>query len=304
MSPSEVLLETRIAESTVTVVRYAPFQRIHPHAHGEEGLTVVLQGTFLEEAHRGTMLAQAGSVATRPYGLPHTNRFGPEGAVILAVIPDRDRFEERISDWAWSDIPAAFRAGLRLVGRDEDALPELLAAVGSQKRLDRITAARVRRRLDDPEQRASVTDLARSMDIHPVHLARQFRQAYGVSVREYRTIQLVKRATTAILATKTPLSRIAHDCGFADHSHMCRAFRHVAGWSPSRLRPGIAGAVGSLHAMPTKTPFRPAPGRPPLLGPPDLRADFRPTPAASKDSCIQERTSIDATASKSKRTHT
>ena len=236
MSPSEVLFETRLTDSTVTVVRYAPFQEIRPHAHGEEGLTVVLHGAFLEEAQRGTMLAFAGSVATRPYGLRHTNRFGPEGSVILAVIPDRDRFGQPMKEWTWSEIPAAFRAGLRLVGRDEDALPELLASLGHCGRTDRIAMRRVRRLLDDPERRASVSALARTMDVHPVHLARQFRQAYGVSVREYRTLLMVKRATTAILATKTSLSRIAHDCGFADHSHMCRAFRHVAGWSPSRLR--------------------------------------------------------------------
>jgi AraC family transcriptional regulator len=238
MSPSEVLFETCVADSTVTVVRYAPFQEIRPHAHGEEGLTVVLHGAFLEEAQRGTMLACAGSVATRPYGLRHTNRFGPEGAVILAVIPDRDRFGrgEPFREWTWLEIPAAFRAGLRLVGQDEDALPELLAALGPRERTDKVALRRVRHLLEDPERRASVSALARTMDVHPVHLARQFRQAYGVSPREYRTIQLVKRATTAILATKTPLSRIAHDCGFADHSHMCRAFRHVAGWSPSRLR--------------------------------------------------------------------
>jgi AraC family transcriptional regulator len=236
MSPTEVLLETRVSNSTVTVVRYAPFQEIRMHAHGEEGLTIVLQGTFLEEAQRGTMLAHAGSIATRPYGLPHTNRFGSDGAVILAVIPDRDRFGEPIGAWTFSEIPAAFRAGLRLVGHDEDALPELLAAIGPGERRDRVTALRVRRLLDDPEQRPSVCTLARAMNVHPVHLARQFRQAYGMSPREYRTLQMVKRAATAILGTRTSLSRIAHDSGFADHSHMCRAFRRLAGWSPSRLR--------------------------------------------------------------------
>ena len=236
MSPSEVLLATRVAGHTVTVVRYAPFQELKMHAHGEEGLTIVLQGTFLEETERGTMLAPAGSVATRPYGLRHTNRLGPEGAVIIGVIPDGDRFSEPVRDWSWAELPVAFRAGLRLVGQDADALPELLATLGPPTRQDRALVSRTRRALDDPEQCASVSALARTMDIHPVHLARLFRQALGVSMREYRTIRLVKRAAQAIVATKAPLSRIAHECGFSDHSHMCRAFRHVAGWNPSRLR--------------------------------------------------------------------
>jgi AraC family transcriptional regulator len=236
MSPSEVLLEARIAGNTVTVVRYAPFQQLKTHAHGEEGLTVVLHGTFLEESLRGTLVAEAGSIATRPYGMVHTNRFGAEGAVILAVIPDRDRFVEPINEWKPLDIPAAFRAGLRLVARDEDALPELLAAIDPDARTDRRAAVRARRLMDDPEEQLSVAALADHLRVHPVHLARQFRQTYGMSLREYRTIQLVKRAATLVVGTNIPLSRIAHECGFADHSHMCRAFRRVAGWSPSRLR--------------------------------------------------------------------
>jgi AraC-like DNA-binding protein len=236
MSPSEVLVETHVAGTTVTIVRYAPFRALETHAHSEEGLTVVLQGTFLEESPRGTLVAQAGSIATRPYGMRHTNRFGSDGAVILGVIPDRDRFVEPIREWTRSDIPAAFRAGLRLVAQDADALPELLAAITPGAHADRMAVVRARRLLDDPEQRLTVSALAHSMNVHPIHLARQFRQTYGVSPREYRTIQLVRRAATLVLGTKTSLSRIAHECGFADHSHMCRAFRRVAGWSPSRLR--------------------------------------------------------------------
>ena len=236
MSPSEVLLATHVAGHTITVVRYAPFQELRTHAHGEEGLTIVLQGTFLEETQRGTMFAPVGSVATRPYGLRHTNRFGPEGAVIIGVIPDGDRFAETIKDWTWADFPVAFRAGLRLVGQDVDALHELLAALGRPVRMDGMLVSRARRALDDPERCPSVSALAHTMDVHPVHLARLFRQAFGVSMREYRTIRLVRRAAQAIVSTKAPLSRIAHDSGFSDHSHMCRAFRHVAGWNPSRLR--------------------------------------------------------------------
>lgn len=236
MNASEVVLETHVSGSIVTIVRYAPFQKIVPHAHDEEGLTIVLRGTFLEETHRRTVAAEAGSVATRPQALRHTNRFGRDGAVILAVIPDGGRFDEPIREWGWADNPAAFRAALRLIARDEDALPDLLGALGPPPRPDRALVAHARRLLDDVEARLSVSALAKVMDVHPVHLARQFRQAYGLSPRDYRTLQMVKRATTAILGTTAPLTQIAHDCGFADHSHMCRSFRRVAGWSPSRLR--------------------------------------------------------------------
>ena len=236
MSPSDVLVETRVDGNTVTVVRYAPFQELETHAHGEEGLTIVLHGTFLEESVRGTLVAPTGSVATRPYGMTHTNRFGSAGVVILAVIPDRDRFFEPIREWSRADIPSAFRAGLRLIARDEDALSELFAAIGPSARPDRTVALRARRLLDDPEHCVTVSALARAMNIHPVYLAREFRRTFGMSLREYRTTQLVKRAATLVVGTKAPLSQIAHECGFADHSHMCRAFHRVAGLNPSRLR--------------------------------------------------------------------
>src|SRR4051812_47643946 len=178
MSPSAILLEMRVTDTTATVVRYAPFQEIVSHAHAEEGLTIVLHGTFLEESPGGTMLAGAGSVATRPYGLRHTNRFGRDGAVILGVIPDRERFQEPIREWAWSESPTAFRAALRLIGRDEDALTELLATLPPAGRVPRVGLARVRHILDDSDERLSVSSIAQSMAVHPVHLARQFRQAY------------------------------------------------------------------------------------------------------------------------------
>jgi AraC-like DNA-binding protein len=78
--------------------------------------------------------------------------------------------------------------------------------------------------------------LAAQAGVHPVYLARRFRGAFGVSLREYRQIAQVRRATRLILGTRRSLSEIAHHCGFADHSHMCRSFRIVARVNPAALR--------------------------------------------------------------------
>jgi AraC-like DNA-binding protein len=236
MSPAEVLFEGRSADSTVAIVRYAPFQELRSHAHDEDGISILLQGQVVEEAQHRSALASAGWVGTRPHGTRHVNRFGPRGAVLLAVVPDGRQFHEFLGQWTWSSEPSAYRAGLQIISRGEDAMFELLAAFVPSLRRERATLARIRELVDDPRERVPVTALARIVDWHPVHLARQFREMYGVTPRAYRTIQSVKRAAEAILSSNASLSRIAHDCGFADHSHMCRAFRRVAGFSPMMLR--------------------------------------------------------------------
>jgi AraC family transcriptional regulator len=117
-------------------------------------------------------------------------------------------------------------------------MAELLAELlpPRARRADSRIAAHARRLVEDPDRGASVSAIGRELSVHPVYLARAFRQTYGCSIRDYRTIRNVRRAADALLATRKPLSQIAHEVGFADHSHMCRAFRTVAGWHPSLLR--------------------------------------------------------------------
>lgn len=238
MSPASVLLENRMDGLTISLVRYAPHQRIPPHAHDQDGISVVLQGCAVEEAELRSTVAQAGWSAARPYGLRHSNRFGPEGAVVLAVVPDAKAFEGLPRRWRWCDSPVAYRAAMRLLRNDEDALTELMAELVEERscRREAYLAERARRLLEDCPARPSVLALARHFAVHPVYLARKFRQSFGVSIREYWTVRMVQRACEAVVSTTQPLSRIAHECGFADHSHMCRAFRVVTGANPARMR--------------------------------------------------------------------
>jgi AraC family transcriptional regulator len=98
----------------------------------------------------------------------------------------------------------------------------------------------LRERLDDVGDE-SVRDLAAAAGVHPVYLARQFRRHFGCSVTEYVQRRRLQRAARRLAETSAPLSHVAHAVGYADHAHMCRAFRDAAGATPSEYRTLAAG---------------------------------------------------------------
>jgi AraC family transcriptional regulator len=243
---STVLLERDAGTVRVRLVRYAPHHQMALHAHDEHGVSVVLDGALVEEAEHRAVTATARWTVVKPAATAHANRFGPAPTTLLALVSP-DGFEDvGHHAWRWLDGPATFRAGLRLLravkhgtrGDQDETLTEFVASLGepaySPGELPWLSA--VRRALDDRSRRESVATLAARAGVHPVYLARRFRGAFGVSLREFRQIAQVRRATQLILRTRRPLSEIAHHCGFADHSHMCRAFRAVAGVNPAALR--------------------------------------------------------------------
>jgi len=240
-----VLFASHALDCVVAVVRYPANGCIPAHAHVEDGVSVILDGSVVEETRRNTAAASAGWTGFRPSGEVHTNRFGPNGACLFAVIAERDLRDVLTRKWCWNDSPVAYRAGLRFLRHraapDDSCVDDLadLLGVFNDARYERPTSGRmrsVRKRLEDPEAHASVTSLARESGIHPVVLARQFRGAYGMSPREYRTFVMVRRALQLLVRTKAGIAEIAHDCGFADHSHLCRAFRVSLGVSPRAVR--------------------------------------------------------------------
>jgi AraC family transcriptional regulator len=81
----------------------------------------------------------------------------------------------------------------------------------------------------------SLGELAAAAGVHPGHLARAFRQAFGVTVCEYsRSLRLDWAAER--LDGDATLAQVALEAGFADQSHFTRAFRRHFGVTPGRYR--------------------------------------------------------------------
>ena len=242
---------------------YPPLLRQARHAHETTTVSLVLAGGLREAVGGAEEIAQPLSAVVKPRGIEHADQFGGEGARILQIVLDdeltasTERWEGGMQRWRWSHAGPATPAFLRLLrarrgmpeqgdGRVEDAALDVLAVLasdagGGQRRGSPPEwMARVRQRLDDGAA-LPVRALASSAGVHPVYLARCFRQWYGCSITMYAARRRVQRAAGRVASTAHALSAVSCDLGFADQAHMCRMFRRHTGIAPSEYRALAAG---------------------------------------------------------------
>jgi AraC family transcriptional regulator len=81
-----------------------------------------------------------------------------------------------------------------------------------------------------------VAEIARAAGVHPVYLARTFREHHGMTIGEYVRKLRIEHACRLISTTGAPLSEIALAAGFCDQSHFSRTFKRVTGSSPAEYR--------------------------------------------------------------------
>lgn len=77
---------------------------------------------------------------------------------------------------------------------------------------------------------------AEAVGAHPSHLAREFRNAFGMTVGDYLRDRRLEWAYEQILNDDRKVADIAVAAGFADHAHLSRLFKQRYGVSPSTLR--------------------------------------------------------------------
>lgn len=96
--------------------------------------------------------------------------------------------------------------------------------------------ARARERLADSlAQPPTLAALAAEAGLSRFQLIRRFRQAYGVPPHAWLVQLRVERAR-GLVARGAGLAGAAATCGFADQSHMTRAFVHLLGFTPGALQ--------------------------------------------------------------------
>jgi AraC family transcriptional regulator len=82
----------------------------------------------------------------------------------------------------------------------------------------------------------TLAGVAASVGVHPVHLARVFRQHYRCTIGEYVRQVRIEFASRELSVSDAPLAEIAFTSGFSDQSHFSKTFKRLTGQTPAQFR--------------------------------------------------------------------
>jgi AraC family transcriptional regulator len=85
-------------------------------------------------------------------------------------------------------------------------------------------------------ERLTLEDIARTVGVHPVTLAREFRRYYDCTVGDMVRRERIGFACRELLQPEEPLNDIAISAGFYDQSHFTKTFKRLIGMTPARYR--------------------------------------------------------------------
>jgi AraC family transcriptional regulator len=243
----------------VTDAEFPAGAHLCTHVHDRTCVATTVAGRFDSRMRGQSYWSRPSMVLTEPAEERHDNVFGTGGARVLVVQPDGRRLEElrpfagflnRINHVA--DLEAGLIAR-RLVGevaRPDAVTPLAVEALGLEliavvaRRFEPGGAMRaaprwlehVRERLHDAfDEPATLAELSAIAGVHPGHLTRVFRRAYGRSIGAYQRGARLDWAAGQIAAGAS-LASVSSSAGFADQSHFTRAFKRQFGRTPGQYR--------------------------------------------------------------------
>lgn len=246
---------TQAGGFTISQTVHPAGSALAPHYHDRDYFCVVTAGRFEERAGGGSHRCAADTVVFHPRGDVHADAFDTATRCLNLELPAElglaagelgDAFVRRDQRRAPGlaalahRIRRELRAGdaasrLALHGLALELAAEWVRAPASGHRPAWLAEVL---RIVRAEYAAGIDcrDIAARVGVHPVRLSREFRAAYRVTMTELALRLRVEHAARLLRTTRRPLAAIALEAGFADQSHLARAFRRHTGTTCARYR--------------------------------------------------------------------
>jgi AraC family transcriptional regulator len=208
----------------------------------------VIAGAVEKSYPFATHQARRTAVISMPAGQAHRDRFGRQGARLVVVEAENGGEGEQtdvFTDWGSAVIAQRMLHELDLADAFSDlALEglalELSARVARRSALRETSAAWLDQAAEilraEFRRPPSASCLASELGVSQTRLARGFRVRFGESLGSYARNARLDWAADRLLGSDIGLARVACEAGFADQSHLTRAFSARFGVPPGRFR--------------------------------------------------------------------
>jgi AraC family transcriptional regulator len=248
-----------IAEFSVMNANYAPGLKLPRHSHTRACFSVVLEGALSETYGGRSLVGQPLSVGFNAPDEEHSNFIHNTGARFLIVeispgwLRRVDEYSKALRQSFVLQSKQLGYLGLRLY-REATHIDSvsplaieglLFETVAATSRLDaKRKADKYPRWLDQARElihahfadSLTLTGIAQTVGIHPVHLSRVFRTHYHSTIGDYIRQLRIDFVCRELSATSTSLAEIAYKAGFYDQGHLSRTFKRFTGMTPTQYR--------------------------------------------------------------------
>lgn len=269
MSELAVPLRTdhRTGSFRIMVSRYAPDLRIDRHEHENASLCLALSGAYEEFLDRKSRRVEAGTLVYHPEGEAHANRHlrAVTDLVTIELEASASKLANPLSpifDDGWhGKRPRLLPTMYRLIQTIEtepaspglvidDLVWEVIGEVADHLHDDGRPKwlCEVRDYLEAGfATPPSLTELADMAGVHPAHLTRAFRMAFGSSIGVFIQRRQAAEALRLLPRLDLSLADISGRAGFSDQSHMTRRITAATGRPPGAWRRDTAWEKHALQ---------------------------------------------------------
>jgi len=241
----------------LTEVVHSRGRKLPRHTHESAYFGLLLAGSYSERCTHRAADYEPFTMGFHPPALTHSDEVGICGSRMFCVelrdsfltttrkfltaprfVPDLCASEVT---WLGMRIFRSFTSGTL----DRLELHELCADM-----LERVSGASLREEAGTPHwlswalellhesyrEPLTLQEIARRVQVHPIHLSRVFRRRHGCTISEFVNSRRVQFVCQKLADGRQDLATIANDCGFADQSHLGRVFKSLTGQTPGQFR--------------------------------------------------------------------
>jgi AraC family transcriptional regulator len=215
-----------------------------PHDHEYLTVSLLLAGNLIEHTNTGTRAVKPGSILIKPAALIHGDEFTKNCTLLSLKIHDWDYYNFDFNSWAIIQQNMLLKYFLKVVQskNKKESLDELKAnitAITNKCQIQKSVPDKIKhiRKLIDTHflEALQISQLAKEINMHPVHLGRTFKENYNIDIKAYQQQLRTHFAVSEMITNSNNLTDISYSTGYADQSHFSRACKKSTDLSPKKI---------------------------------------------------------------------